>query len=89
MLGNDFILHHCWIFLENDDKWRNHLSKKKKRNMPSTSVGEGLVVNTDDEGSSRPTHLSSIAKKRLHGRKKAKDMRANGGDNCCWCSMHR
>ncbi|KAE8814756.1 hypothetical protein D1007_07993 [Hordeum vulgare] len=43
--------------------------------------GEGLVVDTDDEGSSSPTPLSSVNRKRPDGRKKAKDNRAKGGEN--------
>ena len=82
-LGKSFTLHHCWAILEHDEKWKNNVSNEipNKRKAPSTSVGEGKVVDTDDEGSSSPTPLSSVNRKRPDGRKKAKDNRAKGGEN--------
>ncbi|KAE8799255.1 glutathione S-transferase T3-like [Hordeum vulgare] len=81
--GKSFTSHHCWRILQNDEKWKNRASNEipNKRKSPSTSVGEGLVVDTDDEGSSSPTPLSSVNRKRPDGRKKAKDNRAKGGEN--------
>ena len=74
MVGKSFTLHHCCDILENDDKWRNCLSNEitNKGKNPSTSVGEGLVVDTDDEGSSSPTPPSSVSGIRPDGRKKVK-----------------
>jgi hypothetical protein len=81
-VGKAFNLFHCWKCLENDEKWKNRPTNEipnKRKNH--TSVGDGLVLDTDDEGSSSPTPLSSVNAKRPEGRKKAKEMRAKGGEN--------
>jgi hypothetical protein len=51
-----------------------------KRKTPTTLKQEGLVVDTDDEGSSSSNPLSLVTK-RPDGRNKAKDIRTKGGDN--------
>uniref|UniRef100_A0ACD5VGR4 Uncharacterized protein n=1 Tax=Avena sativa TaxID=4498 RepID=A0ACD5VGR4_AVESA len=80
--GRPFTLFHCWTILENDEKWKSRPSNEipNKRKAPSRSVGEGFVVDTDDDGSSNEdgTPLSSVNRGRPEGRKKAKNKRVNG-----------
>jgi hypothetical protein len=73
--GKSFTLFHCFDILENEEKWKNRSSTEipNKRKTPSSSVDT-------DEGSSIPTPLSSVTRKRSEGRKKAKEIRAKGGD---------
>ncbi|CAM0958751.1 unnamed protein product [Alopecurus aequalis] len=78
-----FTWHHCWRILKNDEKWKNRFSIEipDKRKGPSSSVGEGFMVDADDDdGSSSPTPLSSVNRDSPGGRKKAKNKRAKGGE---------
>ena len=77
--GKPFALFHCWKILENDEKWRSRPSNEipNKRKAPSSSVGDAFMVDSDDDGASSPTLLSSVNRGRPDGRKKAKNARAN------------
>jgi hypothetical protein len=79
--GGPFTLFHCWKILENDEKWKTRPSNEipNKRKAPSSSVGDGFVVDSDDSSSS-PTPLSSVNRGRPDGRKKEKNKRANGDE---------
>ena len=79
--GRPFTLFHCWKILENDEKWKTRPSNEipNKRKAPSSSVGDGFVVDSDDSSSS-PTPLSSVNRGRPEGRKKEKNKRANGDE---------
>ena len=80
--GRPFTLFHCWKILENDEKWKTRPSNEipNKRKAPSNSVGTAFVVDSDDDGSSSPTPLSSVNRGRPEGRKKAKNKRDNGDE---------
>uniref|UniRef100_A0ACD5V7U0 Uncharacterized protein n=1 Tax=Avena sativa TaxID=4498 RepID=A0ACD5V7U0_AVESA len=82
--GRPFTLFYCWTILENDEKWKSRPSNEipNKRKASSRSVGEGFVLDTDDDGSSNEdgTPLSSVNRGRPEGRKKAKNKRVNGDE---------
>lgn len=87
-LGKSFTLHHCWVLLENDEKWKNRtLYEVPKKN---TSMGDATIVDgdeeDDDEASSdegkRSTTLNSVATtKKPLGRKTAKEKGRKTGDD--------
>ncbi|KAE8794658.1 hypothetical protein D1007_30700 [Hordeum vulgare] len=79
--GRPFTLFHCWKIVENDEKWKTRPSNEipNKRKAPSSSVGDGFVVDSDDSSSS-PTPLSSMDRGTPEGRKKEKNKRANGDE---------
>jgi hypothetical protein len=63
VLGRPFTLFHCSAIIENDEKWKTHPTNEipNKRKAPSSSVGEGFAVHTDDdESSGEEAHLLSV-----------------------------
>ena len=79
--GKSFTLHHAFVALENDEKWKNRDGPQVPKRMCKVEDATILVGDDEeysDEGKRSPTPHSIPKSKRPEGRKYAKDKKKNG-----------
>lgn len=84
-----FTLHHCWMELENKEKWKNREAYEAPRKNSKSSIENATMVgggddddaSSDEEGKRSPTPNSVAPTRRPGGRRNGKEKVMKAGDN--------
>ncbi|CAM0951309.1 unnamed protein product [Alopecurus aequalis] len=80
-IGKSFVLHHCYVELEHEEKWKNREGILKIGKKAQMVEGEEDGASSDENGKRSPTPNSIAMTKRPIGRKQAKEKGKKNGDD--------